>query len=99
MKRFILFSLSGLVLIAVLAAGGGWAWLQSTLPGANETVEVPVLQAPVDVLRDDAGIPHIFAKSGNDAYFALGYVHAQDRFWQMELMRRFGAGRLSEIFG
>ena len=99
MKRFILFTLSGLLVITVLAAGGIWAWLQSTLPGANETVEVPVLENPVDILRDTAGIPHIFAKSGRDAYFALGYVHAQDRLWQMEMMRRFGAGRLSEIFG
>ena len=99
MIRFFLYSFLGLVLIVVLAAGGGWAWLQSTLPGAEEIVEVPVLEAPVDVIRDDSGIPHIFAKSGRDAYFALGYVHAQDRFWQMEMMRRFGAGRLSEIFG
>ena len=97
--RFFFYSLLGLALILVLASGGVFAWLQTTLPGAEETVEVPVLEAPVEVLRDDAGIPHIFAKSGGDAYFALGYVHAQDRFWQMEMMRRFGAGRLSEIFG
>ncbi len=99
MKRFFLYSLMGLALIVVLTFGVAWAWLQYTLPGADETVEVPVLEAPVDVLRDDAGIPHIFAKSWRDAYFTLGYVHAQDRFWQMEMMRRFGAGRLSEIFG
>ena len=50
-------------------------------------------------MRDESGIPHIFAKTENDAYFALGFVHAQDRFWQMEMMRRFGAGRLAEVLG
>ena len=50
-------------------------------------------------MRDESGIPHIFAKTENDAYFALGFVHAQDRFWQMEMMRRFGVGRLAEVLG
>jgi len=99
MMRFILYSLLGFFLITALAAGGTWGWLQTTLPGVAETVEVPVLETPVDIQRNKDGIPNIFAKSANDAYFALGYVHAQDRFWQMEMMRRFGAGRLSEIFG
>ncbi len=51
------------------------------------------------IIRDAAGIPHIFASTDPDAFFALGYVHAQDRLWQMEMHRRIGAGRLSEIFG
>ncbi len=53
----------------------------------------------VEIFRDDSGVPHIFANSLNDAYFALGYAHAQDRLWQMEAMRRLGNGRLSEILG
>ena len=48
---------------------------------------------------DDHGVPHINAQSQKDAYTALGYVHAQDRLWQMELIRRIAPGRLSELFG
>ncbi|MBC8337199.1 MAG: penicillin acylase family protein [Rhodospirillales bacterium] len=99
MKRFFLYSILALVLIGALAVGGAGAWLFSTLPDVDGVVEVPVLENPVEIMRDEAGVPHIFAKSSRDAYFALGYAHAQDRFWQMEVMRRFGAGRLSEIFG
>ena len=51
------------------------------------------------MIRDREGVPHIFAKSIDDLYMALGFVHAQDRLWQMELQRRTGQGRLSEIFG
>jgi penicillin amidase len=51
------------------------------------------------LVRDREGVPHIFAKSTDDLYMALGFVHAQDRLWQMELQRRTGQGRLSEIFG
>ena len=57
------------------------------------------LSAPVEILRDGHGIPHIFAQSTEDALFAVGYVHAQDRLWQMEGMRRLGAGRLAEAVG
>jgi len=53
----------------------------------------------VYIYRDEYGIPHIFAKNEHDLYFALGYVTAQDRLWQMDLSRRIAAGRLSEIFG
>ncbi len=58
------------------------------------------LNDTVHIYRDDNGIPHIYAeKSDNDAFFALGFVHAQDRFWQMEFQRRIASGRLSELFG
>lgn len=57
------------------------------------------LSAEVEVYYTDHGIPHIFAESEIDAYRAMGYVHAQDRLWQMDLLRRVGGGRLSEIFG
>lgn len=55
--------------------------------------------AAVDIVRDAEGIPHIYAKNSGDAYFALGFVHAQDRLWQMELNRRIPAGRLAEVLG
>jgi penicillin amidase len=57
------------------------------------------LKEPVEVLRDEWGIPHIYAKNDDDLFFAQGYVMAQDRLWQMELWRRWHEGRLAEIFG
>jgi penicillin amidase len=84
----------------IAAAGiGGWLWLRTSLPQTDGTVEMPDIRSAVDIMRDADGIPHIFAANAADAYLALGYVHAQDRLWQMETMRRMGAGRLSEIFG
>ena len=57
------------------------------------------LDAPVEIVRDTHAIPHIYAQSPRDGAFAMGFVHAQDRLWQMEMQRRVGAARLSEIFG
>lgn len=69
------------------------------MPQSVERTHVEGLSAPVEVLRDRHGVPHIFAASTNDAAFGIGYVHAQDRLWQMESMRRLGAGRLAEVLG
>jgi penicillin amidase len=63
------------------------------------TLAVPGLQAPVEVIRDRWGVPHIYARSQQDLFFAQGYVHAQDRLWQMEFQRRAASGRLAEVFG
>jgi penicillin amidase len=60
---------------------------------------VPGLKEPVEVLRDEWGIPHIYARNTHDLFFAQGYVTAQDRLWQMEMWRRWHEGRLAEIFG
>ncbi|RME84006.1 MAG: penicillin acylase family protein [Caldilineae bacterium] len=68
-------------------------------PQTDGELSLPGLQAPVTVIRDTRGIPHIYASNPHDLFMAQGYVHAQDRFWQMEFWRRIGAGRLSEIFG
>jgi penicillin G amidase len=88
--------------LAVLAVVAGWAvWhvLTSSLPDTEGELTVEGLHAPVDIRRDQAGVPHILATNDADMYFAAGFVHAQDRLWQMDLMRRYGQGRLSEIFG
>lgn len=70
------------------------------LPQVNGTALVGVpLAGPVEIIRDKWGVPHIYAQSRDDLFFAQGYVHAQDRLWQMELSRRIAHGRLSEIFG
>lgn len=70
-----------------------------SFPVTSGTVDVPGIQSDVRVFRDTYGVPHIFASSEYDAYYAVGYVQAQDRLWQMELMRRAGEGRLAEILG
>ncbi len=71
----------------------------SSLPQLDGQEELSGLGGKVDIQRDSLGVPYIVAHSDSDAYFALGFVHAQDRLFQMELYRRLGEGRLSEIFG
>ena len=89
------------VLFVGLAALGGAAWylVGRSLPDADTTVTVAGLTAPVEIMRTAEAVPHIFGATDNDIYFGLGYAHAQDRFWQMEVFRRTAAGRLSELVG
>ena len=88
-----------LVLVAAIVAGGGYLYLRRSLPQIDGTVQVAGLTAPIEIIRDADAIPHVFAANKSDALFGLGYVHAQDRLWQMELQRRIGHGRLSEVLG
>ena len=78
---------------------GAYIYLRQSLPKTAGEIEAQGLRVPVEVLRDRHGIPHIYARTVEDAYFALGFVHAQDRLWQMEMNRRIGSGRLAEILG
>ena len=89
----------GLVLFALLAVGAGWLFLRASLPQTSGTLRLAGLDKPVRVVRDAYGVPTIEAETRHDLYMAMGFVHAQDRLFQMELQRRVGAGRLSEIFG
>jgi penicillin amidase len=73
--------------------------LRRSLPTLEGVVELPDLGGSVEVLRDRFGVPQIFASCEEDLFFTQGYVHAQDRFFQMELGRRAGHGRLSELLG
>lgn len=91
--------LVALVALAIVVAIGGYLWLRTSLPELDGTIAVAGLQAPVEIARDDRGVPTIRAASLDDAYFAIGFAHAQDRLFQMELMRRVGAGRLAETIG
>ncbi|MES2354906.1 MAG: penicillin acylase family protein [Pseudomonadota bacterium] len=95
--------LLGLTVTAlVLAAGGavgGFFYVRTSLPQLDGNASVSDIANPIEIIRDSNDIPHIFAKSSHDAYFALGYVHAQDRLWQLEMNRRIGSGRLAEVFG
>lgn len=76
---------------------GTYFHVRGSLPSYSGQLTAAGLKAPVEILRDKNAVPHIIAGSLEDASFALGYVHAQDRFWQMELLRRVGQGRLAEL--
>jgi penicillin amidase len=88
-----------LTTLAVFAGGFALALLFSSLPEAREELSIPSLAAPVTVTLDGDGIPRITATSERDAAAALGYLHARDRMFQMEAMRRGAQGRLAEIAG
>ncbi|MBI2220021.1 MAG: penicillin acylase family protein [Acidobacteria bacterium] len=89
-----------LLLLTTVAVAAAIAWrLWQSLPETSGTLHVGGLHQPVEIVRDPEGVPHIRARSEADALFALGYVHAQDRLWQMDFQRRLAAGRLAEILG
>lgn len=88
-----------LVSLILLIAISLFIYLQTTKPKYEDEGLLSNISKPTTVYFDDFGIPHIYADNQKDAMTALGYIHAQDRLWQMELMRRIAPGRLSEIFG
>ncbi|MCU0418152.1 MAG: penicillin acylase family protein [Cyclobacteriaceae bacterium] len=94
-KRIVL----GLLLLVLLAVAGIAIYLPTTKPTYQGTLAVEGLKAEVTVRYDAYGVPHIEAQNEEDAYLALGYVHAQDRLFQMEMLRRAASGRLSEVLG
>lgn len=88
------------VLVLLLLTGViSYLFIHNNKPNYKGTITMNTLDEAVSIYFDDYGIPHIFAGNQADAYRALGYVHAQDRLWQMELIRRIAAGRLAEVFG
>ncbi len=91
--------LIGIIILIVLLSLGGYLYLKSTAPIYQGEISLPILEQQVETYFDDFGVPHIYAKNAEDAYRTLGYVHAQDRLFQMEMLRRLSAGRLSEILG
>ena len=88
-----------LALPLVVGSGAYLFFVRRSWPQVNGTMHVAGLQDRVEVYRDAWGVPHIFAQNEHDVFFAQGYVHAQDRLWQIEFSRRVAAGRLSEILG
>lgn len=88
-----------LAVVIVLMVLGVWWFTNSLKPTYNGTVDIKNVQEEVSVYYDNYGIPHIYANNESDALTALGFVHAQDRLWQMELLRRIPTGRLAELFG
>src|SRR5947209_2080458 len=85
--------------VAGLAGGGYFVLARRPLPRIKGNVFLQGLYEPVEIITDRYGVPHIYAQNEDDLYFTQGYVHAQQRLWQMELNRRIAAGRLSELFG
>ena len=88
-----------LLFLLALAALGAYGLLRLSLPKTEGEILLAGLRANVEVLRDRHGVPHIYSSSLEDAHYALGFVHAQDRLWQMEMSRRIGSGRLAEVLG
>jgi len=85
--------------LLLLLVGGVYVVVERPMPQLSGTLYVEGLKDRVEVIRDRWGVPHIYAQNEEDLFFAQGYVTAQDRLWQMDLNRRAGHGRLSEIFG
>ncbi|MDD0845076.1 penicillin acylase family protein [Pseudomonas sp. Gutcm_11s] len=95
MKRSLTF-----LAVAIAAAAAGTAWyIDKQLPVRDGSLPLAGLQAPVEVRYDERGVPHIQAQNETDMYRALGFVHAQDRLFQMELLRRLARGELAEVLG
>ncbi len=98
--RGLLWTIASIVLvIAILAAIFIPVTVRRSFPQVSGVVQLTALDGSVDIYRDSSGIPHIYAASQHDLFFAQGYVHAQDRFWQMDFWRHIGSANLSEMFG
>lgn len=98
MRRRVGFGLAAAGVAGVAGAGLAVA-LRRPLPKTDGALPLPGLSAPVQVFRDRWGVPHIYAATRDDMFTAQGFVHAQERLWQMEFQRRLAAGALSELFG
>jgi len=99
MRRIWPKALAAVLVLAALVAAGGLHYLRRSLPQIDGAIRVAGVSAPIEIVRDADAIPHVFAANKADALFGLGYLHAQDRLWQLELQRRIGFGRLSEVLG
>ncbi|MDJ0348964.1 penicillin acylase family protein [Cryobacterium sp. PH29-G1] len=97
--RRVVIALGIVVSLVVVTAGLGVWTVTRSFPTLAGTVNITGLSSAVTVTRDDAGIPQITAKTASDLFLAQGYVHAQDRFWEMDFRRHVTSGRLSELFG
>lgn len=97
--RWLLRIFVGIVALCAAALTLAWYFAARSLPDYNETITIDGISAPVEIVRDTANVPHIFGQTDEDVFFGLGFAHAQDRLWQMTMLRRTVQGRLSEVFG
>ncbi len=99
LRRLLFSILSVIVVLALVMLAVGLYLPRASFPRTSGEVKLDGLDSAVDIYRDDYGIPHIYAQTSHDLFFAQGYVHAQDRFWQMDFWRHIGSARVSEMFG
>ncbi|MEM7267920.1 MAG: penicillin acylase family protein [Pseudomonadota bacterium] len=99
MFKLLTWTFAGLVVLALGAAALGYYLMSRSVPDYDMALVLDGLDGEVEIIRDANAVPHIYASTDADAYYALGLVHAQERLWQMELSRRGAQGRLSELFG
>jgi len=97
--RFVAFAALGAGVLAAAGSLGARSYLQGSVADYSGELSVDGLEAPVEIGFDSMGVPHVWAATDGDMVFALGWLHASERLFQMELVRRFAAGELSEIFG
>ncbi|WP_371223760.1 penicillin acylase family protein [Roseovarius sp. 2305UL8-3] len=97
--RWLVRITGGLILLGGLAVLVAYFLLSRSLPDYSKTLRVAGISAPVEIIRNNSNVPHIFGQADPDVFFGLGYAHAQDRLWQMTVLRRTVQGRLSEVFG
>ena len=96
----IIIGILGVLLVASIAVFFFLRYqIRKSFPEASGKLSVPGLQDRVEIQRDEYGVPRINARNEHDLMFAVGYVHAQDRLWQMDMARRIGEGRMSELLG
>jgi penicillin amidase len=97
--RWLIRLLTGAIVLGLVLALLAYWILSRSLVDYSEDFTLPGISAPVEIVRNNDNVPHIFGATDADVYFALGFAHAQDRLWQMTMLRRTAQGRLSEIFG
>ena len=97
--KFLIWVFGSVALLMALLGGSGYFYFGRSLPQREGAIKAVGLKDRLEIIRDLDAVPHIYASKISDAYFGLGYVHAQDRLWQMEYQRRIAQGRLSEILG
>ncbi|MHB8157750.1 MAG: penicillin acylase family protein, partial [Desulfocucumaceae bacterium] len=98
-RKIILIAAILVIILTAVVIAGISIYFGKSLPAYSSTLTAAGLQSEVKIVRDDYGIPHIYADSMQDAFFAQGYCQAQDRLWEMDLSRRAVSGQLSEVFG
>jgi penicillin amidase len=102
-RRILIWAVSVILALVLLLTAFGFGWMKVTAPKSfpqtEGNIQLPNLDGPVDIYRDSLGVPNIYATTLHDLFMAQGYVHAQERFWQMDFWRHIGSGTLSEMFG